>query len=195
MKAILGHKIGMTQIWDDKGRLLPATVIQALPNTVLNSSDSGSTLGLAVRGKGNKAQDYLAKKASKKERGKVWVKEFSGLNTEEKELNVDQFIVGDKVKITGTTKGKGFSGTIKRHNFHRGPVSHGSDNVRRPGSIGAQRPQRVPKGKKMAGQMGNVQFTARGNKVLAVDLEKNVLVVSGAVPGANHGQVIIQTQE
>ncbi len=195
MKAILGHKIGMTQIWDDKGRLLPATVIHALPNTVLESSDKRSTLGLAVRGKGNKAQDYLAKKVATKERSKVWVKEIVGLDVSEKAIDVSQFEVGDKVKITGTTKGKGFSGTIKRHNFHRGPVSHGSDNVRRPGSIGAQRPQRVPKGKKMAGQMGNVQFTARGNKILAVDLEKNVLVISGAVPGANRSQVIIQTQE
>lgn len=189
MKILLGHKIGMTQVWDSKGKLTAATVIKAEPNSVVK--EKGNTmLVVAVSGKTNKAQAHLAKHVGTK-RG-VWSKSVAGLETEEKQRDVSQFSEGDLVAISGVTKGKGFAGTIKRHNFHRGPISHGSDNVRRPGSIGAQRPQRVPKGQKMAGHMGAVNFTARGNRVLSVIKEDGVVIISGAVPGPNRGRVIVK---
>jgi large subunit ribosomal protein L3 len=192
MKILLGHKIGMTQLWDDKGKLIAATVIKAEPNTVIREKDH-VFVGTAVAGKVKKPQTKLAEKIGSKKG--IWVKSVKEVADDAATLDVTQFEVGDKVAITGTTKGKGFAGTIKRHNFHRGPVSHGSDNVRRPGSIGAQRPQRVPKGQKMAGHMGAVQFTARGNKVLLVNKEENLLVLSGNVPGANRGKVIVKVLE
>jgi len=189
MKILLGHKIGMTQIWDDDGKLIGATVIKAEPNTVIKEKEKTS-IAIETVGKTNKAQGYIAKKVNSKKG--IWLKSFMGLKTESEKLDVGQFEVGDTVSVTGVTKGKGFAGTIKRHNFHRGPVSHGSHNVRGPGSIGAQRPQRVPKGQKMAGHMGNEQFTARGGRVLEVNKEENLLIVSGAVPGAKRTNVVIK---
>ena len=189
MKILLGHKIGMTQFWDDNGKLVGATVIKVTPNTLIKEK-SKINIAIATDGKINKAQGYIAKRVNSKKG--VWLKSFAGLTTESEKLDVSLFEVGDVVSITGTTKGKGFAGTIKRHNFHRGPVSHGSHNVRAPGSIGAQRPQRVPKGQKMPGHMGNVQFTARGNKVVEVNKEENLLVISGAVPGVKRGRVVVK---
>jgi len=191
MKAILGQKIGMTQVWDDKGRLVAATVIYAEPNTVLRNQENKVLVGVKSAGKTAKPQQSIADKLGSK-RG-IWLKELTGVSPDGETLSVSQFEIGEKISISGTTKGKGFAGTIKRHNFHRGPETHGSDNVRRPGSIGAQRPQRVPKGQKMAGQMGNAQLTVRGNKVLAVKPEENLLIVSGAVPGPAKSQVIIRS--
>lgn len=179
----------MTQIWDNNGKLIAATVIKAEPNVVIKEKDQ-TKLAVAVDGKTNKAQGYLAKKLGTKLG--VWIKSAQGIESDSGTVDVGQFSVGDNVSITGTTKGKGFAGTIKRHNFHRGPMTHGSHNIRQPGSIGAQRPQRVPKGQKMPGHMGNVQFTARGNKVIIVDQEDNLLIVAGAVPGPNRGKVIIK---
>jgi len=190
-KAILGQKLGMTQIWDDKGRLVPATVIYAPANTVLNSTADRVLVGVAVPGKTNKPQAHLAKKLDAK-RG-ISIKELPGVSPEGETLSVSQFAVGDKLSISGVTKGKGFAGTIKRHNFHRGPVSHGSNNIRQPGSIGAQRPQRVPKGQKMAGHMGAVNLTVRGSKVLAVNADEQLLIVSGAVPGPAKGRILIRS--
>ncbi|MBI4948102.1 50S ribosomal protein L3, partial [Candidatus Berkelbacteria bacterium] len=114
--------------------------------------------------------------------------------TEEGIKTVAEFSIGEQVKISGVTKGKGFAGGMKRHGFHGGPATHGGDNQRGPGSIGAQRPQRVVKGQKMAGHMGAVKFTQRGGKILSVNVEDNFLVVSGNVPGPKNSQVIIQAQ-
>ncbi|MEX1052120.1 MAG: 50S ribosomal protein L3 [Patescibacteria group bacterium] len=189
MKILLGHKIGMTQVWDGSGKLVAATVIKAEPNAVIKDK-AGSKIAVAVPGKTNKAQAAVAKQIGS-QRG-VWIKSISEVDEETKQLDVSQFSKGDVVAVSGVTKGKGFAGTIKRHNFHRGPVSHGSDNVRRPGSIGAQRPQRVPKGQKMAGHMGAVNFTARGNKVVDVIVEDGIVILSGAVPGPNRGRVIVK---
>jgi large subunit ribosomal protein L3 len=190
-KAILGQKLGMTQIWDDKGRLVPATVIFAPANTVIEKSDDRVLVGIAREGKTSKPQQHLAKKLESK-RG-ILLKEFKGVSPEGETLSVGQFQVGDKLSISGVTKGKGFAGTIKRHNFHRGPMTHGSNNIRQPGSIGAQRPQRVPKGQKMAGHMGAVNLTIRGNKVLAVNEKEQLLIVSGAVPGPAKGRLMIRS--
>lgn len=190
-KILLGHKLGMTQIWNDKGRLVPGTVISASPNTVVKEKNQ-TVIAVATSGKTNRAQAHLAKAVDSK-RG-IWVKTVPTLETDQGSLDVTQFEVGDAVKVAGVSKGKGFSGTIKRHNFHRGPVSHGSDNVRRPGSIGAQRPQRVPKGQKMAGRMGGANLTIRGGKVLAVDAEQNILIVSGNIPGPRRGKIVVESQ-
>lgn len=181
----------MTQMWDDKGRLIAGTVISAEPNSVISQTDSQTTIGIKSSGKTNKAQQKIAELLDSK-RGIRQVSLPVKLETDS--ITVDQFEVGEVVSITATTKGKGFSGTIKRHNFHRGPVSHGSHNVRQPGSIGAQRPQRVVKGQKMAGRMGGEQFTSRGNKILSVDKEAGVLVVSGCVPGPKKGHVLVKNQ-
>ena len=180
----------MTQLWDSNGKLIAATVIKAEPNKVIKEKDQ-TKIAVAVDGKTNKAQGYLAKKIGSKIG--VWLKTANGIDEAAETLDVTQFSVGDNVSITGTTKGKGFAGTIKRHNFHRGPMTHGSHNIRQPGSIGAQRPQRVPKGQKMPGHMGNVQFTARGNRVVRIDSDENLLIVSGAVPGPNRGKIMIKS--
>jgi len=191
MKFILGHKVGMTQMWDDKGRLIAGTVIATEPNKIISSTDNQTLVGVKSPGKTNKAQQKIAEILGSK-RG-IRLKAVA-VKLDTKDLTVEQFEVGDPVVVTGATKGKGFSGTIKRHNFHRGPVSHGSHNVRQPGSIGAQRPQRVVKGQKMAGRMGGNQFTARGSKIIAVDKETGMLILSGAVPGPNRGQVIVKSK-
>lgn len=191
MKAILGQKVGMTQVWDDKGRLVPATVILAEPNTVLENTDDTVLIGVKTAGKTAKAQKHFATKLDSK-RG-IWMKNFKDVSPEGETLSVNQFKVGDNLNITGTTKGKGFSGVVKRHGFAGWPASHGHSHQRRPGSIGAQRPQRVVKGQKMAGQMGNEQLTVRGNKVLSVNSEDNLLIVSGAVPGPAKGRLVIRS--
>ncbi len=189
MKALLARKVGMTQLWDDHGRLVAGTVISAEPNAVIKLKDNSIALATTKIGRINKAQEWLKKLVPTKQ--SVFLKVVKGLETDQDKIDVGQFEVGDKLIISGRTKGKGFAGTIKRHNFHRGPVSHGSHNIRQPGSIGAQQPQRVPKGKKMAGHMGDANLTVRGNKVLMVDAEKKLMIVSGAVPGAAKSMIVI----
>lgn len=181
----------MTQLWDNKGKLVAATVIHAQPNKVLRHGESRVFVAANVRGKVNKPQQKMAKEAGITDG--MWLKSIS--EVEGDSLDVTQFEIGDVVTVSGTTKGKGFSGTIKRHNFHRGPMTHGGDNHRGPGSIGAQRPQRVPKGQKMAGHLGNVNFTSRGNTVVAVEPAENLIIISGAVPGPKKSNVIVRLQE
>lgn len=191
MKTILGQKIGMTQLWNDQGRLIAATVIKAEPNTVVEQGEQ-KLLAVSVAGKTNKPQQKLAEKIGAKKG--IWLKALGGTDETGDTVTVEQFTAGTPVSITGTTKGKGFAGGMKRHGFHGGPASHGSDHHRTPGSIGAQRPQRVPKGQKMAGHMGHEQLTVRGNVVLSFNLKENLLVVSGAVPGPKRGRVIVRAK-
>ena len=191
MKAILGHKVGMTQAWDDKGRLVPGTVISAEDNSVITKTDNSITIGIATSGKTNKAQRKTAEHLGSK-RG-IWLKTLP-TKIESDKLTVEQFEVGEKVSVTGITKGKGFAGGVKRHGFAGWPSSHGHSHQRRPGSIGAQRPQRVVKGQKMAGHMGAEQFTSRGSTILFVDSTNKTLVISGAVPGPRKGRVFVKSQ-
>lgn len=179
-------------MWDDKGRLVPGTLILAEANSVVSKKDNQTTIGVAVKGKTNKSQQKIAEKL--KSKGGIWQKTLP-VKLETDQLTVDQFVIGDHVTVTATTKGKGFAGGVKRHGFAGWPSSHGHSHQRRPGSIGAQRPQRVVKGQKMAGHMGAVQFTSRGSTVLLIDAKTNTLVVSGAVPGPKKGRVFIKTQE
>lgn len=176
----------MTQLWNESGKLIAATVIKSYPNKVIQDGERKLVVA-AVNGKTMKPQAKLAKEIDSKKG--IWSK---NIETDQDTLTVDQFSVGETVAISGTTKGKGFAGTIKRHNFHRGPSSHGSNNVRQPGSIGAQEPQRVPLGQKMAGHMGHQNLTVRGNKVLIIKPEEQLIVVSGTVPGPTKGRVVIK---
>jgi len=191
MKAILGHKVGMTQLWDDSGRLVSGTVILAEDNSVVARQGLQTTIGTATPGKTAKPQRKIAA-ALGSERG-IWLKSLP-VKIEGKKLTVEQFEIGEKVSVTGITKGKGFAGVVKRHGFAGWPASHGHSHQRRPGSIGAQQPQRAVKGQKMAGHMGAEQFTSRGSKVLFINASNHTLIVSGAVPGPKKGRVFVKSQ-
>ncbi|MFM9018214.1 MAG: 50S ribosomal protein L3 [Actinomycetota bacterium] len=200
MAAIIGRKVGMTQIFAEDGARVPLTVIEAGPCPVVQvKTDERDGYSAVQLGFGA----AKAKHINKPEQGHLekagaplvrHLHEFSpadlGLEdgeelTEGQFVTVDRFVPGSYVKVTGTSKGKGFAGTIKRHNFASGPKSHGSHNVRRPGSIGAAAyPARVFKGMRMAGHMGARQVTQRGLQVVDRDPERNILLVKGAVPGA-----------
>lgn len=196
MKALIGRKIGMTQILQDDGVAVPVTLVQAGPCTVLavrSEEKDGYTavqLGFESDEKLNKAQAGHAKKA------KVTPKIVREFRTEEatevgSSFDVTSFELGDNVAVSGNSKGKGFAGTIKRHNFARGPMTHGSRNVRRPGSIGSMYPQKVYKGRKLPGQMGSERVTTKNQTIALVDKENNVLGIRGAVPGPRNAIVTI----
>ena len=198
MKALIGRKVGMTQVIQDDGVVVPVTLIQAGPCTVISVRDeetdgySAVQLGFESNEKLNKAQAGHAKKA--KVTPKV-IREFRVDAEEATEVgssfNVTEFELGDVVTVSGTSKGKGFAGTIKRHNFARGPMSHGSRNVRKPGSIGSMYPQKVYKGRKLPGQMGAAKVSVKNQSVALVDKTNNVLGIRGAVPGPRDAIVTI----
>ena len=192
MKALIGRKIGMTQLLTANGVAVPVTLVQAGPCTVLQVRDSevdGYTalqLGFETANSLNKAQAGHAK--ASKVLPKV-VREFRVDQVEEatkvgSSFNVTEFEEGDKVEVSGTSKGKGFAGTIKRHNFKTSAKSHGGNGVvRKVGSIGSMYPQKVYKGRKMPGQMGAEKVTMKNQTIAMVDQENNVLAIRGAVPG------------
>jgi large subunit ribosomal protein L3 len=192
MTGILGRKIGMTRIIQDNGRVIPLTVIECTPNVVtqVKTADKDGYPALVL--------GFNAMNKPKKTKKFHHLREFKTLENEETpkkgdEIKVDIFEEGEKVKVTGVSKGKGFAGVIKRHNFSRGPETHGSHHHREPGSIGmCAKPARVLKGKKMPGQMGNKQVTLVNSAIAYVDLEKNLVGLRGAVPGANGGLVVIR---
>ncbi len=198
MKALIGRKIGMTQILQEDGVAVPVTLVQAGPCTVISVRDmekdgySAVQLGFESDAKLNKAQAGHAKKA--KATPKV-IREFRTDAEEATEVgssfDVTEFELGDNVVVSGTSKGKGFAGTIKRHNFSRGPMTHGSRNVRKPGSIGSMYPQKVYKGRKLPGQMGSATVSVKNQTVALVDKENNVLGIRGAVPGPRNAIVTI----
>jgi large subunit ribosomal protein L3 len=203
-KGILGKKLGMTQLFDEEsGAMTPVTVIEAGPCPVVAvrtpDADGYEAVQLAF--------DAVAdRKISKAERGHLakngvggafrHLVEFRGHFADAvqgENVTVEIFAPGDKVKVSGIGIGKGFQGTIKRHNFGRGPVTHGSHNIRKPGSIGASAtPSRVFKGVRMAGRMGGKRVTQTGLTVHSIDTERNLLLVKGAVPGPKNGFVEIR---
>jgi large subunit ribosomal protein L3 len=197
MAAIIGRKVGMTQIFAEDGARIPLTVIEAGPCPVVQvKTDERDGYQAAQLGFGASKAKHINKpeQGHLKKGGAPLVRhlhEFSldelgaeGLN-EGDVVTVESFVPGSYVRVTGTSKGKGFAGTIKRHNFKRGPKSHGSHNVRGPGSIGAAAyPARVFKGIRMAGHMGARQVTQRGLQIVDRDVQRNLLLVKGAVPGA-----------
>jgi large subunit ribosomal protein L3 len=204
MKGIVGRKLGMTQVFDpDSGSVTPVTVIEAGPCPVVlvrtAEADGYEAVQLAF-------EPVADRKISKPERGHLakngvaahrHLVEFRGSSDAVvgESVTVDAFAAGDKVKVSGISIGKGFQGTVKRHNFARGPVTHGSHNVRKPGSIGASAtPSRVYKGVRMAGQMGAKRATQVGLTVHDVDAERNLLLVRGAVPGPKNGLLEIREE-
>jgi large subunit ribosomal protein L3 len=201
--AIVGRKVGMTQVFTEDGTRVPVTVIEAEPNTVtgVRIPDRDGYAAVQLAGVPT-AEEKLTKGelGHLKKAGSAPMKVVVEFRDEAPEaqigeaLTVEQFEPGAKVKVSATAIGKGFQGTIKRHGFSRGPVSHGSHNVRAPGSIGASAdPARVFKGVGMPGRMGGKRVTQRGLEVFEVDAERNLLLIRGAVPGPRGGTVEVRT--
>lgn len=209
ISGIIGRKVGMTQIFAEDGTVTPVTVIKAGPCVVVQTKKASGKDGYnAVQLGLVEDKPIRLKRVSKPLRGHFEktgggvpptriLKEIR-LSAEPEasigdQIKVDVFSDGDKVEVVGKSKGRGFAGTVKRHNFARGPESHGSMNVRKPGSIGASAyPSRVIKGTRSSGHMGNERVTVKGLTVAKVDVENNLLLVRGAVPGANGSVVIVR---
>lgn len=189
----------MTSIIDDKGAAIAVTILKATPNTVTqiktSDIDGYQAIQLGFETKKNVAKPQAGHFKNSKATPKI-VREFKASNDDNfavgDEITVEGFEVGDTVSVTGTSKGKGFAGTIKRHNFHRGRKTHGGRSYRRPGSIGSMFPQRIFPGKKMAGQMGVERVTTKGLKIALVDKELGLIGVTGAVPGPKKGIVLLK---
>ena len=204
MKGILGTKLGMSQVFDpETGAMTPVTVIQAGPCPVVQvktaATDGYDAVQLAfapvAERKLSKPEiGHLAKAGAGPHRHLVEMRGESALTVGET-VTVESFEPGERVKVSGVSVGKGFQGTIKRHRFSRGPVTHGSHNIRKPGSIGASAtPSRVFKGMKMAGQMGSKNVTQVGLTVVESDPENNLLLVKGAVPGHRNSIVVVREE-
>jgi len=192
MKFILGKKISMSQVFSEEGKVIPVTLVDAGPCVVVQKKDlekdgySACQIGFDEKNKLNKSRAGHAK-----DLGKVrWLREFKVAKEEMEKLNrgdkisADTFEVGDKVRVAGISKGKGFQGVVKRHGFHGASATHGTKhNKRAPGSIGSGYPEHVRKGKKMAGRMGSDQITLKKIAVVKVEKDKNLLYLKGALPG------------
>ena len=203
MKGILGKKIGMTQTFTKDGKLIPVTVIEVEPNVVTQiktvEKDGYDAIQLATdtirENLSNKPKMGHTNKANTTP--KRFLKEIRGVNVNDYTLgqtvNVDVFEAGEMVDVTGTSKGKGFQGVIKRYNQSRGPMGHGSQYHRGVGSLGTMLPMHVLKGKKLPGHMGNVASTIQNLEIVSVDLENNVVLIKGNVPGPKKSLVMIRT--
>lgn len=209
ISGIIGRKVGMTQIFAEDGTVTPVTVIKAGPCVVVQTKSAAGSDGYnAVQLGLVEDKPIRLKNVSKPMRGHFEktggglpptriLKEIRLTDAPEAQIGdqvkADLFTDGDKIDVIGKSKGRGFAGTIKRHNFHRGPESHGSMNVREPGSIGQSAyPSRVIKGTKSSGHMGDERVTVKGLTVAKVDVENNLLMIKGAVPGANGSLVVVK---
>lgn len=203
-KGILGRKVGMTQIFTDNGELIPVTVVEAKPNVVLQiktvETDGYNAVQLGFEDKrevlSNQPEQGHVKKADTAP--KRFIREIRDAELGDvevgTEITVDTFKQGDIIDVTGTSKGKGFQGAIKRHNQSRGPETHGSRYHRRPGSMGmAADPARVFKGKKLPGRMGGKRTTLQNLEIVRVDAERNVLLIKGNIPGPKKALVEIRS--
>ena len=202
MKGILGRKVGMTQVFTKEGKLIPVTVVEVEPNTVMQvktvETDGYNAIQLGVFDKkennSNKPAVGHAKKANTTP--KRFLKEIRDVDasyTLGDKVGVDIFEAGDIVDVTGTSKGKGFAGTIKRHNQSRGPMSHGSHYHRGPGSLGTMLPKRVLKGKNLPGHMGHETITIQNLEIIEVNPAENYILVSGNIPGPKKSLVLIKS--
>lgn len=207
MNGLIGRKVGMTRVYEEDGKVVPVTVIEAGPCPVVQvtAADGAPTevqLGYGAR-KAKRTTKALAGHAKKVglEAAPAVLRNFR-LQAEDgaapqtgEVVTVDIFQPGDTVKVTGTTRGRGFQGVVKRHGFGGGPATHGNTRYRKPGSLGpGTNPSRVIKGKKLPGQYGNVRFTEVGLAVVRTDPERNLLYVRGAVPGPKRGIVVVRKQ-
>lgn len=207
MAAILGKKLGMTQVFKEDGTVVPVTVIEAGPCKVTAVRDAERdgyravqlAFGEVRQGRLSKAEEGHLKKAGAAPMRHLVEFRDEDLGAEEgpkvgDDVTVTGFEAGQKVKVAGISIGKGFQGGIKRHNFSRGPVSHGSHNVRAPGSIGASAfPGRVFKGMRGPGQMGNKRITQKGLEIADIDADRNLLLIKGSVPGSRNAIVEVRT--
>ncbi len=203
MKGILGRKKGMTEVFTTDGKLIPVTVIEVEDNVVsqvkTKENDGYEAIQLATvekkESRSNKPETGHLKKANTTP--KRFLKEIRGVSVSDYALGdvlkADVFAAGEMVDVTGTSKGKGFQGVIKRHNQSRGPMSHGSQYHRGVGSMGTMLPMRVLPGKKLPGHMGHVQVTIQNLEVIKVDLENNVILIKGSVPGPKNSLVLVRT--
>ncbi|MDT2574207.1 50S ribosomal protein L3 [Lactococcus petauri] len=200
-KGILGKKVGMTQIFTDNGELIPVTVIEATPNVVLQTKTVDTDGYEAVQVGFDDKREVLSNKPAKGHVAKAntapkrFIREFKGIEGLEvgSEIKVDTFEAGDVVDVTGTSKGKGFQGPIKRWGQSRGPMAHGSRYHRRPGSMGPIAANKVPKGKRLAGRMGNKKVTVQNLVIAQVLPEQNVILVKGNVPGSKKSLIVIKS--
>lgn len=197
MKFILGKKLESSQIFGQEGKMIPVTLVLAGPCFVTQIKDKEKDGYNAIQ---IGFQEKKEKKTNKPERGHLGknpnlrhLREFRAENPEIKlgdEIKADIFKEGDEVKVSGISKGKGFQGVVKRHGFGGGPKSHGQKHrLRAPGSIGATFPERVPKGRRMAGRMGGERVTVKNLEIVKVDVEENIIAIKGAVPG-NRGTIL-----
>lgn len=203
MKGILGKKIGMTQVFTENGKLIPVTVIEVEPNVVTqiktvekDGYDAIQLGAVTIKEKSsNKPKMGHTNKANTAP--KRFLKEIRGVNVNDYTLgqviSADVFTKGEMVDVSGISKGKGFQGVIKRHNQSRGPMGHGSQYHRGVGSMGTLLPMHVLKGKKLPGHMGNVATTIQNLEVVSIDLENNVILIKGNVPGPKKSLVMIKT--
>lgn len=200
MKALITRKLGMTSTINDDGAVQAVTLLSVAEHTVLAHKTEERDGYTAVQVGAGTAKKLSKSVAGHVKNAKVMpklIREFR-LSEIPEELNVgskisaDVFSVGDTVQATGLTKGKGWAGTIRRHNFHRGRKTHGGRSYRRPGSIGSMYPQHIFKGTKMAGQLGHEQVTVKNLKIALVDTEQNVIGVTGAVPGPRKGIIVLK---
>ncbi len=201
-KAIMGVKIGMTQIFDEAGKAIPVTVVEAGPCTVLQKkiedTDGYNAIQVGFYNLKEKQANKPAKGHFKKAGVKPlrYIKEFRLANIDNYEvgqaINVDVFAPGDVIDVVGTSKGKGFAGAVKRHNFARGSMGHGSKYHRRPGSLGAMGPARVFKGRKMPGRLGGDRVTVQALKVVKVYPDRNLILIKGSIPGPKKSLVTIK---
>jgi large subunit ribosomal protein L3 len=203
MKGILGKKLGMTQVFTPEGLVFPVTVIQAGPCVVLQKKDAENDgyESIQIGFDDKKVQRTIkpelghAKKAGATP--KRYVKEIRGVELADyevgQELKADIFAEGEFVDVTGTSKGKGFQGNIKRHNQSRGPMAHGSRYHRGPGSMGSIQANRVPKGKNLPGHMGHETVTLQNLQVVRVDTDRNILLIKGSIPGPKNSYVSVKS--
>ena len=203
MKGILGRKKGMTEVFTTDGKLIPVTVIEVEDNVVsqvkTKENDGYEAIQLATvekkESRSNKPETGHLKKANTTP--KRFLKEIRGVSVSDYALGdvlkADVFAAGEMVDVTGTSKGKGFQGVIKRHNQSRGPMTHGSQYHRGVGSMGTLLPMRVLPGKKLPGHMGHEQVTIQNLEVISVDLENNVILIKGSVPGPKNSLVLVRT--
>ena len=202
-KGILGRKIGMTEVFTESGKLIPVTIVSVEPNVVTQIKTVANDVYDAIQLGFDTKREKLATKASVGITNKAnttpkrFFKEIRGVDVSEytvgQEVKADIFTVGEVVDVTGTTKGHGFQGVIKRHGQSTGPMGHGSHYHRGPGSMGTMRPMRVFKGKKLPGHMGTLTVTIQNLEIVAVDLENNCILVKGSIPGPKKSLVIIKS--
>ena len=202
MKGILGRKVGMTEVFTKDGKLIPVTVVEVQPNIVTqvktDATDGYNAIQLATVDRKEKhatkaAIGHVKKANTTPKRFLKEIRNVEGTYNLGDTIDASIFEAGEYVDVTGTSKGKGFTGVIKRHNQSRGPETHGSRYHRRPGSMGTMRPMRVMKGKKLAGHMGVETVTIQNLEIIEVNTEDNYILVSGSIPGAKNSLVFIKS--